>query len=81
MKPFFLQDTSFFKAEEFLKECVLAVRFDHPNVLRLIGVSIMKEEAIPLKVMPYMQNGDVKSFVKSKRGGELDVTKFPEVCN
>ena len=41
----------------------------------------MKEEAIPLKVMPYMQNGDVKAFVKSKRGGELDVTKFPEVCN
>ena len=31
--------------------------------------------------MPYMQNGDVKSFVKSKRGNELDVTIFPEVNN
>ena len=27
-----------------------------------------------------MHNGDVKSFVKFKRGTALKVTEFPEVC-
>ena len=79
MNVHFFQDTSLFKAEEFLKECVMAVQFDHPNVLSLIGVSILREEAIPLMVMPYMENGDVKSFVQSKRGDEIEVTTFPKV--
>ena len=57
----------------------MAVQFDHPNVLGLIGVSILREEVIPLMVMPYMQNGDVKSFVQSKRGDEIEVTTFPKV--
>ena len=30
-------------------------------------------------IMPFMHNGDVKSFVKSKRKNILEVTKFPEV--
>ena len=77
----FHQDLLHFKVEEFLKECVIAVKFDHPNVLQLIGVSIMKEETVPLMVMPYMQNGDVKSFVQSKRGNTIKVDTFPEVNN
>ena len=54
-------------------------RFNHPNILSLIGVSYIKGEAIPLMILPFMRNGDVKSFVKSKRGNILEPTEFPQV--
>ena len=70
-------DTS--KTEQFIKECIIAKQFIHSNVLSLIGVSYIKGEAIPLMILPFMHNGDVTSFVKSKRGNVLEVTEFPEV--
>ena len=66
-------------AEDFIKECNIAKKFDHPNVLSLVGVCIIPEESVPLMVMPYMHHGDVKSFVKSKRGNTIKVEKFPLV--
>ena len=59
----------------------MAKRFNHPNVLNLIGVSYIKGEGTPLMILPFMHNGDVKSFVKSKRGNTLEVTEFPEVVS
>ena len=66
------------KTEQFIKECIIAKRFNHPNILNLIGVSYIKGES-PLMILPFMCNGDVKSFVKSKRGNILEVIKYPEV--
>ena len=66
-------------AEDFITECNIAKKFDHPNVLSLIGVCIIPEEAMPLMVMPYMHHGDVKSFVKSKRGNSVKVEEYPMV--
>ena len=66
---------------EFIEECKIAKKFDHPNVLSVIGVSIIPEEDIPLMVMPYMHHGDVKSFIKSKRGNSIKVEKIPKVRN
>ena len=63
---------------DFIKECNIAKKFDHPNVLSLIGVCIIPEESVPLMVMPYMHHGDVKSFIKSKRGN-IQAEKFPLV--
>ena len=77
MFTFVVIDTS--KTEQFIKECITAKKFIHPNVLSLIGVSYIKGEAIPLMILPFMHNGDVKSFVKSKRGNLFSVTEFPEV--
>ena len=57
----------------------MAKIFDHPNVLSLIGVSIIPEENTPLMIMPYMQLGDVRSFLKSKRGNKITIDNFPEV--
>ena len=71
--------TSFAKTEEFIKECIIAKQLDHPNVLGLIGVSIIRAEALPLMILPYMHNGDVKSYLRSKREGRIHVTNFPEV--
>ena len=72
-------DVTMVKAKEFLQECITAKQFSHPNVLGLIGVSVITEEAIPLMVLPYMHNGDIRSFVKSKRGDTIELTEFPEV--
>ena len=72
-------DVTMVKAKEFIQECITAKQFSHPNVLGLIGVSVITEEAIPLMVLPYMHNGDVRSFVKSKRGDTIELTEFPEV--
>ena len=66
-------------AENFIKECNIANKFDHPNVLSLIGVCIVPEEAVPLMVMPYMLHGDIRSFVKSKRENNITVEEFPPV--
>ena len=67
------------KTEQFIKECITAKLFNHPNVLGLIGVSYIKGEAVPLMILPFMQNGDVKSFMKAKRRNVLEVTEYPEV--
>ena len=67
------------KAEQFIKECIIAKKFNHPNILNLIGVSYKEEESVPLMILPFMHNGDVKSFMKSKRGNILEVTEYPEV--
>ena len=51
---------------------------DHPNVLPLIGVSVDSEN-FPAMVLPYMVNGDVKSYLFSQRDSEIDVDTLPEV--
>ena len=64
--------------DQFIQECIIAKRFNHPNILNLIGVSYKEGEAVPLMILPFMHNGDVQSFVQSKRGN-IDVTEYPEV--
>ena len=72
-------DFSSCTAEDFIKERNIANKFDHPNILSLIGVCIVPEESVPLMVMPYMHHGDVKSFMKSKRADNIKVENFPSV--
>ena len=72
-------DFSLSSAEDFIKECNIANKFDHPNILSLIGVCIIPEESVPLMVMPYMHHGDVKSFIKSKRENDFKAESFPLV--
>ena len=78
-KLIFYTDLSSSKTKEFIKECTTAQEFNHPNVMSLIGVSISSQEATLLMVLPYMCHGDVKSFLKSKRGGRIEVTELPKV--
>ena len=43
-------------------------KLDHRNVLNLIGVCADKEDiGGPLIVLPYMENGDLKSYLCNKR--------------
>ena len=57
----------------------MASNFNHSNVLSIIGVSVNPEDNTPLMVMPFMHNGSVQSYVKSKRGNTVDFISFPEV--
>ena len=66
-------------AKEFIDECIIASKLDHPNILNIIGVSIFPDENTPLMVMPFMHNGSIKEYVKSKRGDTLEFHSFPEV--
>lgn len=49
--------------ENFLTEGVMMVDFKHKNVLSLIGV-VYEEGDRPLVVLPYMENGDLCTFIK-----------------
>ena len=55
--------------------------FDHPNILGLVGVSFHDSPQLPLIVLPFMANGDLKTFLHSKRDFEHEpnVTHFPKV--
>ena len=49
--------------ENFLAEGTLMINFKHENVLSLVGVvSVVGER--PLVVLPYMENGDMRTFLK-----------------
>ena len=68
-------DSNVNSIEEFLKEAIVMKDFKHPNVLPLLGVVI--KENIPLVILPFMDNGDLKTFVSNdKNVSNLNSSKF-----
>ena len=67
--------------EDFISECVLMKDFDHPNILGLMGIYFNDNTGLPLIVLPFMANGDLKTFLHSKRDFKRDstITDFPQV--
>ncbi len=51
---------------DLLKECVKMQEFDHPNVLKLLGVCLDGGPA-PYIVMPFMSSGSLLSFLRKDR--------------
>ncbi|KAG8194716.1 hypothetical protein JTE90_026367, partial [Oedothorax gibbosus] len=49
-------------AETFLREALIMKDFDHPNVLHLMGICF--EGSGPSIVLPFMENGDLCSYLK-----------------
>ena len=76
---YFHVEISLFNTKTFIEECILTSKLDHPNVLSLIGVSMNTEDGTLHMIMPFMHHGDVKSFLKSKRGNSIELDHFPEV--
>ena len=72
-------DISLANSRTFIEECIVTSKLDHPNVLSLLGVSINLENVLLLMIMPFMHHGDVKSFLKSKRGDMIEFDHFPKV--
>ena len=75
----FYADISLSNVKTFIEECIVTSKLDHPNVLSLIGVSINPEDGTLHMVIPFMHHGDVKSFVKTKRGNMIEFDHFPKV--
>jgi serine/threonine protein kinase len=53
-------------ANDLLKECHKMSEFDHPNVLKLVGVCLDGGPA-PYIVMPFMENGSLLSYLRKER--------------
>ena len=64
--------------EDFVSECIIMLDFDHPNVLKLLGVCFDPKTNFPIILLPYMSNGDLKSFLVRMRG-ENNIDVLPEV--
>ena len=63
-----------------MSESAIMLDFDHPNVLKLLGVCFDAHDELPLIVLPYMANGDLKSFLVNKRGNE-EIDVLPKVVH
>ena len=72
-------DISLTNSQKFFEECLTTSKLDHPNVLNLIGVSLNTEDGTLQMIMPFMHHGDVRSFLKSKRGEMIEFDHFPKV--
>ncbi|XP_029474963.1 tyrosine-protein kinase receptor UFO isoform X2 [Rhinatrema bivittatum] len=63
--------------EDFLSEAVCMKEFDHPNVMRLIGVCLQNTEnegyPSPVVILPFMKHGDLHSFLLFSRLGDNPV--------
>ena len=51
-------------ASKFLDEALRMHEFDHPNILRLIGISL-DNDTLPLVVLPFMKHGDLLSYIRN----------------
>ena len=62
-----------------LHESFLMKDFDHHNVLNVLGVGFNPDTGLPFVVLPFMANGDLKTYLKSKRQKVTNVDYLPEV--
>ncbi|KAM8921177.1 tyrosine-protein kinase receptor TYRO3, partial [Pelodytes ibericus] len=64
--------------EEFLREAAFMKEFDHPNVCKLIGVSLRSRTKgrlpVPMVILPFMKHGDLHTFLLMSRIGEDPMT-------
>ena len=69
--------------DKFIAESGIMVNFDHPNILRLVGVCFNMEDNLPAIVLPYMANGDLRSFLRARRAemitSDADNERYPKV--
>lgn len=60
--------------EDFLSEAVCMKEFDHPNVMKLLGVCFQGSERegfpAPVVILPFMKHGDLHSFLLYSRLGD-----------
>eukprot|EP00118_Oscarella_pearsei_P002220 m.9882 g.9882 ORF g.9882 m.9882 type:complete len:1178 (+) comp21712_c0_seq2:2831-6364(+) len=71
--------------EDFLKEGLRMKDFDHPNVMRLIGIGYGRPvdqdndsgvQVLPVCVLPYMAKGDLKRYLTEGRPGQPTHQEF-----
>ena len=55
--------------------------FKHPNVVELLAVCLDSPDGIPLMILPFMANGNLKTYLQNClcKGTSISVEDFPEV--
>ncbi|XP_028419388.1 tyrosine-protein kinase receptor TYRO3 isoform X1 [Perca flavescens] len=60
---------------DFLREAEIMKNFDHENVVRLLAVTLQREQdcplPVPLVILPYMKHGDLRRFLIATRYGDI----------
>ena len=68
--------------KDLVAESSIMKAFYHPNVLPLLGVCIDYDDEDVLKiVIPFMVNGDLKTFLKDSRVSPNNTHECPKVCD
>ena len=62
-----------------LTRCRLFSNFDHPNIVRLLGVCLCEERGEQVLVLEYMEGGDLHHFLRDCRHAERQRAKAPIV--
>ncbi|KAM6949599.1 tyrosine-protein kinase Mer [Aplochiton taeniatus] len=61
--------------EDFLKEAEIMQHFDHENVVKLLGVTLDREQdsplPVPLVILPFIKHGDLRRFLIATRYGDI----------
>ena len=65
--------------EHFFTEGAIMREFHHPNVLGLMGVVFDTPDGVPYLVLPFMKNGNLKDYLKSRRVEVSDFDTLPQV--
>lgn len=54
--------------------------FDHPNIVRLIGIALDKED-MPLVVLPFMKHGDLLTYIRDEANvSTLQLRYLGDLC-
>jgi len=64
----------------FFAESLIMKDFSHTHILGLLGMCLDSPDFSPCIVLPFMANGSMKDYLKSKRVHVMDVDTYPEVC-
>ena len=68
--------------KDLVAESSIMKNLDHPNVLPLLGVCIDYDDEDVLKiVIPFMVNGDLKTFLKNNRIIPNNTCEYPKVTD
>ena len=68
------------EVKDFFAESLVMKDFSHTHILGLLGVCFDSPDLSPYIVLPFMANGNMKDYLKSKRVHVMDVDTYPEVC-
>ena len=63
-----------------MRETAIMKNFCHPNVLQLLGVCVDSgDDDVFEVILPYMPNGDLRSFLRNNRVETTNTHDFPKV--
>ena len=63
-----------------MKECIRMLDFQHPHVLSIIGVCLDAGPS-PFIVMPFMDNGSLRDYIKKERANFVISVEEPDLAS